>query len=204
MARVRNEQGRDVAEIRDSVGFDSHILSKYLQYTSGVTLPQGSYRIRVVVRDNSTGRVGCFEGAVQLPSANQAFHLSPVLIGERTQPDSKHPTLLASGNQALVPNPTGVLPAGNDVLLRSEIYAEGADVSAIVASIRLLKGATLVYDSGPLPGTYVAETGAVVIERSVPSRGLKSGAYICQLTVVDESLGIYSLARVPLTIVARQ
>ncbi len=204
VARVRDEQGRDIAEIRDNVPFDSHIQSKYLQYTSGATVRQGNYRIRVVVRDNSTGRIGCFESAVQLPAGDGGFHLSPVLIGQRTLHENNHSTPLASGNQELIPNPTGILPAGEDVFLRSEVYAGGSDAGAIVASIRLLRGTTLVYDSGPLPGTYVAKTGAVVIERSIPKSELHSGTYMCQLTVVDEKLGVYSLARLPLTIVARQ
>ncbi len=204
VARVRNEQGRDVAEVRDMIAFDSQIRSKYLQYTSGVTLPQGKYRIRIVVRDNSNGRVGCFEAAVSLPAAGAGFHLSPVLMGRLTTFDGKDPTPLVRGDQQLVPNPAGVFFADDNLFLRSEVYGGGSDTSRIVASIRLLKGTTLAYDSGPLPAAYVADTGAVVMEGSIPKSELRSGTYVCQLTVVDESSGIWSLARLPLTIAARQ
>jgi hypothetical protein len=204
VARVRNEQGRDVAEIRDMIAFDSHIRSKYLQYTSGFTMPPGTYRVRVVVRNNSNGKIGSFETGVLLPPSDAAFEVSPVLIGRRTPYEGRNSTPLVSGEQQLVPNPAGVFFPGDDVFLRSEVYRSATDTSGLVISIRLLQGATLVYDSGPLSATYVADTGAVVIERSIPNGQLQAGAYVCQLTVVDESSGLYSLARLPLRILARQ
>ncbi len=205
VARVRNEQGRELAEIRDAIEFDTHIGSKHLQYTSGVTLSHGSYRIRVVVRDNSNGRIGCFEAPVVLPAAGTAFQVSPVLVGGHIPFHGRNATPLVSGEQQLIPNPAGIFSLGDDVFLRSEVYrSSSSDSSGLVFSIRLLKGTTLAYDSGPLPAAYVADTGAVVMEGSIPKSELRSGTYICQLTVVDESLGVYALARLPLTVVARQ
>src|SRR5262249_10875654 len=114
----------------------------------------------------------------------------------------KGPTPLVRGDQQLVPNPAGVFFADENLFLRSEVYGGGSDTSRIVASLRLLNGTTIAYDSGPLSPTYVAETRAVVIERSIPNSQPQAGAYVCQLTVVDESLGVFALARLSLRIKA--
>jgi VWFA-related protein len=200
LARVRDERGRSIGEIRDAIVHDPNIRSKYLQYNSGVTLPPGTYRIRVVVRDNSNGKIGSFETPLVLPSTGAPFHVSPVLIGRRVPFRGGNTTPLVIGKEELLPNPAGIFFSGDDVSLRSEVYRTNSNAKGMVITIRLLSESTLTYDSGPLPVTFAADTGAVVIEAPIPNRELHSGTYICQLTVVDESLGMYSVTRLPLTI----
>ena len=68
---VEDKQKRPVGQIRDTVHLASDGLAdlkrKIVQYETGLELSPGTYRVKVVVRENVLGTYGSYESDVQVP-----------------------------------------------------------------------------------------------------------------------------------------
>ena len=87
---VMDEQGRPLGRMRETLKFPgstSKTLSgKQVLYSSGVTLPPGRFSVKVVVRENTTGKMGSFETALAVPELKQApVKVSSVVLSTQLQ-----------------------------------------------------------------------------------------------------------------------
>ena len=73
---VTDEQGRPVGRMRETLKFPpvtgTTLSGKQVLYQSGVTLPPGRFGVKVIVRENATGKIGSFESSVAVPELKQA------------------------------------------------------------------------------------------------------------------------------------
>ena len=67
LGAVRDEQGRPVGRIRQTLKLAPEGGTKQVLYQSGLALPPGRFSAKVVVRENGTGAVGSFETSVFVP-----------------------------------------------------------------------------------------------------------------------------------------
>jgi hypothetical protein len=82
---VTDEQGRSVGRIRDEmqipVAQAADLATKQLQYQSGVPLPAGHFKVKVVVRENTHGTMGTFEFPISIPDLkNEPIKVSPIVL----------------------------------------------------------------------------------------------------------------------------
>ena len=210
---VIDEVKRQVGQARETVklNLDSSLGAKQktIQYTTSFNLPPGKYRLKFVVRENQTGRMGSFEAEITLPDMKKApLKMSSILLSSARQPSKKTTPLVRDG-QEYVPNLSHVFRQDQHLYLLYEIYspaheklpaeaAKGAKAGInLQNSLELIQGATEVYES-PVVETRainVAGRDAVAIELDVPLTGLKSGQYLCQLNVVDDAGGSFAFPR---------
>jgi hypothetical protein len=73
---VIDEAKRPIGHARETVklNLDPSLKArqKNIQYTTSFNLPPGKYRLKFVVRENQTGRMGSFEAEIALPEMKKA------------------------------------------------------------------------------------------------------------------------------------
>nr|MDQ3419716.1 VWA domain-containing protein [Acidobacteriota bacterium] len=91
---VSDEQGRPLGRMRETMKFPgtagATLAGKQVLYQSGVTLPPGRFSVKVVVRENGTGKIGSFEAPLTVPELEQApVKVSSVILSTQLQPAAR-------------------------------------------------------------------------------------------------------------------
>ncbi|MGA2352032.1 MAG: VWA domain-containing protein [Terracidiphilus sp.] len=210
---VIDEAKRPIGHARETVklNLDPSLQArqKNIQYTTSFNIPPGKYHLKFVVRENLTGKMGSFEADITLPELKKApLKMSSIVLASMRQP-SKQNTALVRGGQEYVPNISHVFRQDQHLYLLYEIYSPGREKAGadapkgtkpginLLSSLELIQGSTKVYET-PLVQTRainVEGRDAVAIELDVPLSGLKPGAYLCQLNVIDDAAGSFAFPR---------
>jgi hypothetical protein len=212
IGEVLDEAKRPIGHARETVklNLDSALQArqKNIQYTTSFNLPPGKYHLKFVVRENQTGQMGSFEADITLPEMKKApLKMSSIVLASLRQP-SKKDTPLVRGGEEYVPNISHVFRQDQHLYLLYEIYsparAKAADAPKgskpsinLLSSLELIQGSTKVYETPLVQAKAVNVEGrdAVAMELDVPLSGLKTGAYLCQLNVIDDAGGSFAFPR---------
>jgi VWFA-related protein len=210
---VIDEAKRPIGHARETVKLNLdpalQARQKNIQYTTSFNLPPGKYRLKFVVRENQTGRMGSFEATITLPEMKKApLKMSSIVLATMRQP-SKRNTPLVRGGQEYVPNISHVFRRDQHLYLLYEIYSPTHEKAAenqpkgtkpginLLSSLELLQGSTKVYETPLVQARTINVEGrdAVAIELDVPLSSLKPGQYVCQLNVIDDAAGSFAFPR---------
>jgi len=210
---VIDEVKRPIGRARETVklNLDSSLNArqKNVQYTTSFNLPPGKYRLKFVVRENQTGRMGSFEAEIVLPEMKKApLKISSIVLASLRQPSKKQSPLIRNGEE-YVPNISHVFRQDQHLYLLYEIYSPAREKAGenqpkgtkpeinLLSSLELIQGSTKVYETAVVQAKSinVEERDAVAIELDVPLAGLKPGQYLCQLNVIDDAGGSFAFPR---------
>jgi VWFA-related protein len=210
---VIDEAKRPIGHARETVklNLDPSLQArqKNIQYTTSFNLPPGRYRLKFVVRENQTGRMGSFEAEITLPEMKKApLKMSSIVLSSMRQPSKQQSPLIRNGLE-YVPNISHVFRQDQHLYLLYEIYSPAREKAAvdapkgtkpginILSSLELIQGSNKVYETPLVQAKAINAQGrdAVAIELDVPLSGLKPGAYICQLNVIDDAQGSFAFPR---------
>jgi VWFA-related protein len=227
IGQVRDMNGRDIGDVRDTVKLavneSEQVRQKNVQYTTGFSLPSGKYRVKFVVRENETGRMGSFETDLVVPDLHKApLKMSSVVLASQLAPARKQQdSPLVRGGQELVPNLPHVFRQDQHLYLLYEVYdpahaamnkaavakpAKGAKPESqpirLMTSIEFLRGSAKVFETPEVRATSinVPDRDAVAFQFDLPLTGLKPGTYICQINVIDDAGGTFTFPRTALLI----
>jgi VWFA-related protein len=210
-----------VGSIRDTVKLAvntaQQVQRKNVQYDSSFVLPPGKYHLKVVVRENRTGRMASFETDLAVPDMKtMPLRISSVILASQKQSAKprKDDPLVREGTE-LIPNVTHVFSSSQHLYVYYEVYDPGrqtvdaagvspksAGKSAIrmLTSVAFLKGNVKVYET-PLAETddvNVPDRKAARFQVDVPLQQLPPGFYTCQVNVVDDNAGRFVFPRLAL------
>ncbi|MGD0789464.1 MAG: VWA domain-containing protein [Terracidiphilus sp.] len=210
---VIDEAKRPIGHARETVklNLDPSLQARQrnIQYTTSFNLPPGKYRLKFVVRENQTGRMGSFEAEITLPEMKKApLKMSSIMLASMRQP-SKKDTPLVRGGQEYVPNISHVFRQDQHLYLLYEIYSPAREKAAenqpkgikpgikLLSSLELIQNGAKVYETPLVQAKAINVEGrdAVAIELDVPLAGLKPGQYLCQLNVIDDAQGSFAFPR---------
>lgn len=210
---VIDEAKRPIGHARETVKLNLdpslEARQKNIQYTTSFNLPPGKYHLKFVVRENQTGRMGSFEAEIVLPEMKKApLKMSSIVLASMRQPSKKQSPLIRGGEE-YVPNISHVFRQDQHLYLLYEIYGPAREKAAadapkgakpgisLLSSLQLMQGATKVYETPLVQAKAINVEGrdAVAIELDVPLAGLKLGAYLCQLNVIDDAGGSFAFPR---------
>ncbi len=216
IGEVIDEVKRPIGRVRETVKLNLdptlNARQKNIQYTTSFNLPPGKYQLKFVVRENQTGLMGSFEADVTLPDMKKApLKMSSIVLSAARQPakkQGKEIDPLVRNGQEYVPDIAHVFRQDQHMYLLYEVYDpahEKSDTQAkgvkpginLLSSLELIQGSTKVYET-PLvqaKAINVENRDAVVVEMDVPLAGLKPGAYLCQLNVIDDAGGSFAFPR---------
>ncbi len=213
IGEILDEAKRPIGHARETVKLNLdpalQARQKNIQYTTSFNLPPGKYHLKFVVRENQTGQMGSFEADITLPEMKKApLKMSSIVLASLRQP-SKKDTPLVRGGEEYVPNISHVFRQDQHLYLLYEIYSPARAKAAedapkgskpginLLSSLELIQGSTKVYETPIVQAraVNVEDRDAVAIELDVPLSGLKAGAYLCQLNVIDDAGGSFAFPR---------
>jgi VWFA-related protein len=227
VGQVKDGRGVVAATVRDSIKIQlreekaGQLGSRSLIYDTGFTLPPGAYTMRMVVRENLTGKLGSFDTRFTIPdlsSVKDEVRLSSLVLGAQRVPVSEavgaadkklvkrqdtHP--LVRGKEKLLPSVTKVFREGQTLYVYAEAYDPETDAAqqkpSLAAALTVYRGGKLVYQSRPVVVTALkdARSHSAVISLEAPLK-LPAGEYVAQLNVIDRLGQKAGFLRAPLVV----
>lgn len=215
-AEVLDPRGRPAASVRDTIPLKitqdvaGQVTQKSLQYTTGVTLTPGPYKLRLVARENGYGKMGTFETPFTIPDlmAEKSLRASSLILSNQRQPvgaqvggvkNSKkllaEDPLIQNGQQ-VVPNVTRVFQPGQNMFAYVEVYdpkmpdglPENLRRPDVEASLTLYSANKKVLETPPVRATRLdtQRQTALPVWFQLPLNKISPGKYECQVNLIDE------------------
>jgi VWFA-related protein len=217
---------RDTVQVRLPVQTAEKIKAGQILYTTGFQLRPGDYKLKFLIRDNRSGKLGSFEEVLTVPVLDgKSLQVSSVVLGSRLV-DAKQDSqgvehrgigdrfrLLGVKRDPLIIDDKRIVPSiGNVFLSRQtlyvyfQVYGAADDPQTKKPSLEtylmLLQNKTKVRESQPyaVSAWDKDNKGVVSVTMAVPLRGLKKGAYTLQLHLRDEASDTNLFRQLPIVI----
>lgn len=215
LGQIQDEQHAVAGNVRDNVRVKlpaataGKAASKSFQYDAGFTLAPGRYRMKFLVRENVSGKMGTFETRFTVPDLSadtSGLKLSSVIWSSLREPikaavgsaekisrKEAEANPLVVGDEKLVPNITRVFKRSQNLYVNFDVYDARPDPTGSGRHVRVSMSlfnpqGKKEFEVGPLEATQLAGTRpeAVPVQFQVPLKDLAPGRYVCQINAVDE------------------
>jgi VWFA-related protein len=208
ISEIKDEHSVTMRNARDKLEFEldqataAEVARRPIQYETGFTLLPGSYVVKVLARDATTGRIGTFIHKFVIPNLEREKVRLPistvVLSNQRVAPTDAlytvqqkiaatvaHP--LIHDGLKLIPSVTRVFSARLPLFVYLQAYERDSDtVRPLVAFATFFRDGEKVHETEPLGvETWDPRTRALAIRLAVPAEQLPPGQYECQVTVLE-------------------
>jgi VWFA-related protein len=230
LGQIQDDRRNVVGNVRDfiKIKLDSadaeKLARRSIHYDAGFTLNPGRYRMKFLVRENLTGKMGTFEARFVVPDLaadSVMLKTSSVIWSSQREPvkaaagaaekvnrKAAAANPLVVGEEKVVPAVTKVFRRGQNMYVAFDVYDAAPDPAnakarkiAVSMSLFNQKGAK-AFEVAPMEATELAATrpNTVPVQLQVPLKGLAPGRYICQINVVDEVGRKFAFPRSPLMV----
>jgi len=201
---------QDYIKVKLDAGEAQSLARRNFHYDAGFTLAPGRYRMKFLVREQQSGKMGTFDTRFVVPDLaadSMTLKTSSVVWSSQREPlkaavgeaekikkkvAASNPLIV--GEEKIVPNITKVFRRSQNMYISFDVYDAAPDPDdqrlrrvAVSMSLFNQKGAK-AFEAGPLRATELAATrpNAVPVQLQVPLKDLAPGRYTCQINVVDE------------------
>ena len=225
VGQVTDARGRVVQTVKDNIKVKmgegaTQLASRNIQYDTGFSLTPGKFRLRFVVRENQTGKMGTFETDFTVPNVNadqKNLRLSSVVWSGQRQPVAEavgaganqqllanHP--LVSEGQKLIPSITRALSIRQNLYVYFEVYDPGQMPATkkpnVMATVSFYRQGKKAFESAPVQLSALAgkRAGTLPVQFQVPLGKFKPGRYTAQVSVIDEASRKFDFLRAPLVV----
>ncbi|BDC51899.1 hypothetical protein F183_A42140 [Bryobacterales bacterium F-183] len=214
IGEIKDEYNITVSNVRDKVDIKlsdttaAELAKRPIEYDTGFTLLPGRYRIKILARDATTGRMGTFDLKFVVPnlvkSPAQKLPISSVILSSQraamrdalfnANKDAKAQTLnpLVQDGYKLIPSVTRVFSKAKDLYVFLQAYRPGPDTATeapppVYAYVTLYKGDEKAFESKPLGigEGHANKLRTAPMQFALSLQKLDPGEYTCQVTVVD-------------------
>ena len=197
---------------------------KSFQYDAGFTLEPGKYRMKFVVRENITGKMGTFDARFTVPDLSadtSGLKLSSVILSNQREPvtaavgtaerfsrKETRANPLIVGDHKVVPNINHVFRRNQSLYVNFDVYdalPDPANVNRRRVKVTLslfTRKSVKTFEVGPIDATQLAATRpeAVPVQIEIPLKDVTRGEYVCQINVVDEVGRKFAFPRAPIIV----
>jgi hypothetical protein len=212
------------APSKDAAAAPPPTARKSFQYDAGFTLEPGKYRMKFVVRENITGKMGTFESKFTVPDLSadtSGLKLSSVIwsnqreavtaaVGsaERLSKKEIRANPLIVGDHKVIPNITHIFRRSQSLFVNFDVYDALPDPAnpknrrvKVTLDLFNRKGVK-TFEVGPIEATQLAATRpeAVPVQIEIPLKTVARGEYVCQIDVVDEVGRKFAFPRAPILV----
>jgi VWFA-related protein len=215
-AEVLDARGRPAASVRDTIPLKvtqdiaGQVVQKSIQYSTGVTLTPGAYKLRLVARENGEGKTGTFETPFNVPdlAAAKSLRASSLVLSSQRQPVSAQVGGVKNGKKLLAENPliqngeqlvpsvTKVFRPGQKLFAFVEVYdpkipdalPENFRRPEVEASLAVYRGDKKVLETPPARATLLdpRRPAALPVWLELAVDKIPAGKYECQVNLIDE------------------
>jgi hypothetical protein len=226
--RATDSAGHIATALRDTLPVNisgetyEQVLQGNILYEGGSALPAGKYRLKVVIRENQSGKMGTFELPLTLPEMTDTrLALSTVVlsnemkdataVNEGRSRRGKSPTErpLQVGGKSVLPSVTRVFRTSQNLYVYLESYggkpagqANAAPAVAPSVGLAFFRGGVKMAEAGPFTGkreNSPAQRASYFVQMSLEK--FPPGRYWMQVNVLDSSANQVAFTRIPLAIV---
>ena len=227
--RATNQAGATIAALRDTLPVKlspetyQQVVSGNILYEGGFVLPAGQYHLKVVARENASGKIGTFEENLSLPATDRpGLALSSVVLSNqlrdqaagnrsRRRGNGADANPLEVGSHAILPSVTRVFRTNQDLYVYLESYeakaAKSEPTQPAAAPARpefalvFFRGGVQISEAGPFTGKVEkSPEGKVEYFVKIPLGRFPTGRYQMQVNVIAPAADQVAFARVPLAI----
>jgi len=216
IGELKDEHGVTHRNVRDRIEIPA--TSGSVQYETAFTVLPGNYVLKVLARNEITGRIGTFQTAFTVPNldreaarlpissvvlTNQRVGASDALYTVRQKIAAEKENPLVWEGRKLIPSVTRLFSASLPLYVFLEAYERHATtMRPLVAFVAFYRDGAKILETDPaaVTGGWNATSGAVPIRLTLPRRSLPPGAYDCQVTVLDPDGGRAAFWRAPIAI----
>ncbi len=224
IGEVKDAKGKVAGNVRDTSevklkGETVGQLAKHtLAYNTGFTLEPGTYSVKVLARENQTGKMGTFQTTFTVPDLTaeaRRLPLSSVVLSN--QREDMHSAVfnaerdrrlflrdpLVQDNKRLIPSVTRVFKKEQEMYVYLEAYQPNAQkTEPLVASVGFYRGKVKAFETAPLQVTEGLNefSKALPVKFSVPLAKLQPGRYVCQVSVFDPVAQKFNFWRAPIVV----
>jgi VWFA-related protein len=230
--RATDPAGKPAGVLRDTlpvkVGGEAYdvLLAGNFLYEGSLVLPPGKYQLKVLVRENQSGKMGTFEQPLDLPPVQASgLSLSSVVLsnevkasapgsGRRNRSRNENDNPLMAEGKSVLPSVTRVFRTNQDLFVVLESYsgkpaskpratdAPNAPAPPPSVALAFFRGGAKVADAGPFPGKELkSPAGKASYFVQIPLAKFRPGRYTLQVNVLDPAHDQVAFARVPLAVV---
>ncbi len=208
--------GTTITNVRDDVNIKlsdataTELAHRPIEYDTGFTLLPGRYSIKLLARDDETGRIGTYQTEFVIPNLNKVdkqIPISSVVLSsqrvdardtlfdaarnkDRAKDDAVNP--LVQNGEKLVPSVTRVFSISRAMYIYLQAYKpqlpeNGQSSSPLVAFVSLYLGDKKAFETLPMAITPSATSrlGTMPLNFSLGIDQLTPGEYDCQVTILD-------------------
>jgi VWFA-related protein len=209
---------RDISEIKLKGETVGQLSKRSLAYNTGFTLAPGKYTLKVLARENQSGKMGTFESKFVIPdltSEQKRLPISSVVLSNQREDlgaavfnAQRDRRLTASDplvqeNKRLIPSVTRVFRKEQEMFVYLEAYEPNAQTTQpLVATVSFYRGKVKAFETAPLQVTdgLNANSKALPLKFSVPLSKLQAGRYDCQVSVLDPGGQKFNFWRAPVIV----
>ena len=224
--------GTTITNVRDDVNIKltdataAELAHKPIEYDAGFTLLPGKYSIKLLARDDETGRIGTYQTNFSIPNLNkeeQRVPLSSVILSsqrvntgdviydaakakDRAKEAAVNP--LVQDGKKLVPSVTRVFSTSNELYVFLQAYKPAVPPALppsepFIAYVGLYRDGSKARESAaiavmPSPATRL---GVTPLSFAIDLKDLSPGEYECQVTVLDPTTHKVNFWRAPVRLV---
>jgi len=209
---------RDIADIKLSDSTAAQLAKSPIAYDTGYVLPPGKYTLKLLAREDETGKMGTFETTFTIPDLTTMQNKLPIssviLSSQRTllsdavfnaEKEKKLLTMnpLFQDGKKMIPSVTRVFSKNQEMYVYLEAYEPLATTTEpIVATVAFYRGKVKAFETDPLQLTdgLNPKSKAVPLRFSLPVSSLRAGNYTCQVSVFDPTAQKFNIWRAPITV----
>jgi VWFA-related protein len=217
---------RDTLPVKLSPDTYQQVLASNFLYVGRIVLSPGNYKLKAVVRENESGKIGTFEEPLVLPPlggtgltvssvvvSNQLSGAQPTSAVRGRREDFAGPNPLLAGSQSVLPSVTRVFRTNQNLYTFLEAYPPKIDkktaqptppsIGAGTPSVALVffRGGVMISEAGPFPAVPVkSSSGVDHYLVKLPLAKFPPGRYWMQVNVLDPAANQVAFARVPIAI----
>jgi VWFA-related protein len=209
IGEIKDDYGSTMGNIRDHVDRKlsgetaAQLARRPLEWDTNLLMLPGSYSVKVLARDDETGRIGTYLKKFVIPNLDKEVTRVPissvVLSSQRidmkdalytSNNKDKGPSVnpLIQDGIKLLPNINNVFSRSRDLYVYLQAYEKGAEtMRPLVAFITFYRGQTKAFETPPLGVTEGMDpkSKTVPMRFSLALGKLPPGRYDCQVTVLD-------------------
>ena len=223
-----NAGGSTVTNLHDKVDLKltdstaAELAKRPISYSAGFTLLPGKYTIKLLARDDVTGRIGTFQTTFVIPNLNREATRVPissvVLSSQLTAvkstlynaakdkdvaKDAAFDPMVQNG-QKMLPSVTRVFSKARNLYVFLQAYQQNAETAEpLLAYVSLYRGQTRALETRPIEVARAVspKLQALPVNFTVALGDVQAGDYDCQITLLDPATGKATFWQAPITVV---
>lgn len=228
VGEIKDSYGTTITNLRDNINIKlsdatvGELAKRPIEYDAGFTLLPGKYTIKVLARDNETGRIGTYQASFVVPNLNRETKrvaISSIVLSsqridirealynvakekELSKADAVNP--LVQDRQKLVPSVTRVFHKTKPIYIYLQAYQAGAtSTHPLLAFVSFYRNGTRVFETQPMELSQGMNNSlrTIPVNFNISLDQLATGEYNCQVTVLDPSEQKSAFWRTPIVLV---